>query len=254
MHRAMGVGYRPGGGIVAQNTSLLMLIQFAYANHDAPHWLPLPASQVVGGPSWMGTSAYDIEAKPAAETDPAHSWLMLQSLLAGRFKLALHTETRELPTYDLTVAASGPKLPAAKEAGCVSFPPGTAPHAVPGKVDCGYVSGPISGSTTGQFRIEGRKVHVSDLVRELSSILGRPVLDKTGYTAEFDLRLNFAPSDALMGMPGFGGPGNPGGSRANASLPDIFAALEGQLGLKLVPDKGPVAVLVIDHAERPAAD
>ena len=65
---------------------------------------------------------------------------MLQTLLADRFKLALHRETRELPVYDLTAKKSGFKLPAPKEADCVSFPPGTTPQHVPGKVDCGYVA------------------------------------------------------------------------------------------------------------------
>jgi uncharacterized protein (TIGR03435 family) len=181
---------------------------------------------------------------------------MLQTLLADRFKLALHRETRELPVYDLAAVKSGPKLPAAKEVGCVSFPPGTTPHYVPGKVDCGYVSGPFSGYEAGLLHIRGSKVHVADLIRELASVLDRPVLDKTGFTGEFDLNMSFTPDEALRGFPGFGGPGDPGGTRlpTDPNLPNIFAALEEQLGLKLVPAKGPVEVLVIDHAERPAAN
>jgi len=239
LQHAMGMGV---------NSSLRLLIQFAYAPRDNPmngHWLPLLGSQVVGGPAWIDSEGYDIQAKPAANTDPKQVWLMWQTLLADRFKLRLHRETRELPIYDLTVAKGGPKLPAAKAAGCVSFPPGTKPHQVPGKVDCGYVSGPFGGFTSGVFRIMGRKVHVADLVRELASVLGRPVLDKTGFTGEFDLDLSFTADGALMGFPVSGGPTDP-------NLPNIFAALEQQLELKLVPAKGQVEVLVIDHAERPA--
>lgn len=252
----MGVGYRPGGRLTATNASLRLLIQFAYAAHDSPHSLPLLASQVVGGPAWINSPGYDIEAKPEGNTDQKHTWLMLQTLLADRFKLALHRETRELPVYALTAAKSGPKLPAAKEAGCVSFPPGTPPRYVPGKVDCGYVSGPFSGYEAGLLHIKGSKVHMADLIRELASVLDRPVLDKTGFTGEFDLNLSFTPDDALMGLPGFGGPGDPGGSSipTDPNLPNIFAALEAQLGLKLVPAKEPVEVLVIDHAERPTAN
>jgi uncharacterized protein (TIGR03435 family) len=252
----MGVGYRPGGRLVAENASLMLLIQFAYAVHDSPHSLPLLASQVVGGPAWINSLGYDIEAKPDGNTDQKHTWLMLQTLLADRFKLALHRETRELPVYDLAAVKSGPKLPAAKEVGCVSFPPGTTPHYVPGKVDCGYVSGPFSGYEAGLLHIRGSKVHVADLIRELASVLDRPVLDKTGFTGEFDLNMSFTPDEALRGFPGFGGPGDPGGTRlpTDPNLPNIFAALEEQLGLKLVPAKGPVEVLVIDHAERPAAN
>jgi uncharacterized protein (TIGR03435 family) len=217
------------------NSSLLLLIQFAYANHDNPllgHTAPLLASQVVGGPAWLNSQGYDIEVKPEANTDPKQWWPMWQTLLADQFKLKLHRETRELAIYNLTTATGGPKLPPAKEAGCVSFPPGTKPHQVPGKVDCGYVAGPFGRSTKGPLHIEGRKVHIADLTRELALILDRPILDKTGFTGEFDLQLSFRPTD-------------PNG-------PNIFAALEEQLGLRLVPAKGPVEVLVIDHAEEPA--
>jgi uncharacterized protein (TIGR03435 family) len=233
---------------VYTNASLLLLIQFAYANHDNPmlgHFSPLPVSQVVGGPAWINSEGYDIEVKPGANTDPKQWWLMWQTLLADRFKLKLHRETRELPVYVLTAANSGFKLPAAKQADCVSFPPGTKPHHVPGKVDCGYVAGPFAGYTTGLVHIEGSKVHLADLTRELALILDRPILDKTGFTGEFDLKLNFTPDGTLMGMPpGYGGPPDP-------KLPNIFAALEEQLGLKLAPAKGSVEVLIIDHAEQP---
>jgi uncharacterized protein (TIGR03435 family) len=228
----------------------MLLIQFAYAVHDNPmngHWLPLAASQVVGGPAWINSLRYDIETRPKIAADPKQQWLMWQTLLADRFKLRLHRETRELPIYDLTVAKSGVRLPAAKEAGCVSFPPGTPPRPVPGKVDCGYVSGPFFGYGSG-LHIQGRRVHMADLIKELALILDRPVLDKTAFAAEFDLDLSFTPDDALKGFPaGYGGP-------ADTNLPNIFAALEEQLGLKLVPAKGPVEVLVIDHAERPATN
>jgi uncharacterized protein (TIGR03435 family) len=249
----MGVGYRPGGRLTATNASLKLLIQFAYAVHDSPHSLPLMASQVVGGPTWIDSPGYDIEAKPEGNTDPKRTWLMLQTLLADRFKLALHRETRELPVYALTAAKNGFKLPAPKEVSCVSFPPGTPPRYVPGKVDCGYV--PLLQESTG-LRMEGSKVHMADLIRELALVLDRPVLDRTEFTGEFDLNLSFTPDEALMGLPGFGGPGDPGGSRieTDPNLPNVFAALEEQLGLKLVPAKGPVEVLVIDHAERPTAN
>jgi uncharacterized protein (TIGR03435 family) len=258
-HRPMGVGYQPGGRLTATNASLMLLIRFAYAAHDNPmpgHSLPLLASQVAGGPAWIDSPRYDIEAKPEGYSDPRHTWLMLQRLLADRFKLALHRETRELPVYDLTAVKSSPKLPPATEAGCVSFPPGTAPHYVPGKVDCGYVSGPFSGYETGLLHIKGRKVHMADLIRELASVMDRPVLDKTGFNGEFDLDLRFAADQATMGVPGSGARDDPGGSRlpTDPNLPNIFAALQEELGLKLVPAKGPVEVLVIDHAEKPAAN
>ncbi len=233
------------------NSSLMLLVQFAYAAHDNPmngHWSPLLASQVVGGPAWIDSFGYDIEVKPAwGKADPKLIWLMWQRLLTDRFKLRLHRETRELPIYNLTALKSGPKLPAAKEAGCVSFPPGTKPRHVPGKVDCGYVSGPFEAYTAGRLHIEGRKVHMADFVRELAFVLDRPVLDKTEFTGEFDLNLSFNRDEALKGFPGFGAPTHP-------NPYNIFASLEEQLGLKLMPAQGPVEVLVIDHAERPIED
>ena len=248
----MGGGYQPGGRLIMSDASLLLLIQFAYAPYDNPmsgHSAPLMASQVVGGPSWINSMGYNIEAKPAGATDPKHMWLMLQTLLADRFKLALHRETRDLPVYVLTVAKSGLKLPPAKAADCISFPPGTPPRYVPGKVDCGYVAGPF-GDHAG-MRMEGSKVHVADLVRQLALVLDRPVLDKTGFAGDFDLSLNFTPDGALAGLPGYGGGPNDATSPADPNIPNIFAALEEQLGLKLASSKGPVEVLVVDHAERP---
>ncbi|HXB67760.1 MAG TPA: M56 family metallopeptidase [Candidatus Acidoferrales bacterium] len=254
-HHSMGVGvgYQPGGPLTATDASLMLLIQFSYAAHDGPHWLPLPASQVVGGPAWINSLGYDIEAKAGDTTDPKQAWLMWQTLLADRFKLRLHRETKELPIYDLTALKSGPKLPAAKAAVCVSFPPGTPPRHVPGKVDCGYVSGPFSGSTAGLLHIRGRKVHIADLIRELALVMDRPILDKTGLADEFDLNLSFTPDGALI--PGFGWLGDSGGyPPADPKLPNIFTALEEQLGLKLTSAKGPVGVLVVDHAEKPATN
>jgi uncharacterized protein (TIGR03435 family) len=236
-HHAMGGGYQPGGRLHLANLSLVGLIQFAYADHDSAHWLPLPPSQVAGGPAWTRTDGYDIDAKPEGTTDPRHMWLMLQTLLADRFKLALHRERRELPVYDLEPAKGGPNLPAPKDVVCVSFPPGTPPRHVPGKVDCGYVSFSLESTAV---RLEGSKIRMADLAGRLAMMLGRPVLDRTGFRGEFDLRLKFTPEGARF--------------PSDRNLPNIFAALEEQLGLKLVPAKGPVDVLVIDHAERPAAD
>ena len=89
------------------NSSLRLLIQFAYAAHDNPmlgHSAPLMASQVVGGPAWIDSFRYDIAVKPSWDSgDPKRTWLMWQTLLADRFKLRLHSETRELPTYNLGV-------------------------------------------------------------------------------------------------------------------------------------------------------
>jgi len=216
----------------------------------AGHSVPLPAFQVAGGPAWIDSEGYDIDAKAKDNTDPSQWWAMWQTLLADRFQLRLHRETRELPVYVLMAANTGLKLPPAQEAECVSFPPGSTPKHVPGKVDCGYVSGPFGDGD--RLRIEGRKVRVADLIKELASILNRPVLNETAFTGEFDLNLSFAADENLRGIPSVV-PGDPAGSRVatKPGVPNIYAALEQQLGLELRSARGPVEVLVVDHAERP---
>ena len=84
---------------------------------------------------------------------------------------------------------------------------------------------------------------MADLVRELASVMGRPILDKTGFTGEFDLDLSFAPDGTVAGFQSY--------EAGDPNLPNIVTALQEQFGLKLTPAKGPVEVLVIDHAERP---
>jgi len=244
-HEPVGAGYRPGGRFIATNMTLRLLIQFAYAPEHTAHSMPLAASRVVGGPAWIDREPFDIEAKPDQQAGVDRTWLMVQTLLADRFQLQLHRETRELPVWQLTAVRSGLKLPPPKDVPCVSFPPGTPPQQMRGKVDCGYVGVAPTGEG---LRMRGDKVHISDLLRELSFTLDRPVLDRTGFDGEFDLSLNFSPDDSLAGLPqGFGGPSIP-------ALPNLFSALEQQLGLKLVPAKGPVEVLVVDRAERPTAN
>jgi uncharacterized protein (TIGR03435 family) len=245
--RGMTVRPQPGGRLIAGNAPLMLLIQNAYA---------VQAYQVVGGPAWINSDGYDVEAKPEGNTDRKQMWLMLETLLADRFKLALHRETRELPVYALTAAKGGPKLPPPKAGGCMALPPDapTPPPPPPGsgRVYCGHV--PLSMSAAG-LRMEGSRVPMAEFIRTLAMVLGRPVLNETGFSGEFDFHLDFTPDEATMGLPGYG-PGDPGGPRlpTDPDRPNIFAALQEQLGLKLASAKGPVEVLVIDHVERPTAN
>ena len=244
----MDVHPEPGGRLTAHNAPLTLLIQRAYAAQ---------AFQVVGGPAWINSPGYDIEAKPESNTNRREMWLMLQTLLADRFKLTLHRETRELPVYNLTAAKRVPRLPEPKEVNCVSRGPDAPTPPPPSEsgpvLDCGYIAGPLGDSG---LRFEGSQVHMADFIKKLALVLDRPVLGTTGFTGAFDLTLNFTADRATMGLPGAGGPGDPGGAGvpANPDLPNIFAALQEQLGLKLVPAKGPVEVLLVDHVERPTAN
>jgi uncharacterized protein (TIGR03435 family) len=238
MAAPMGVGYRPGGRLVAGNAPLTMLIQRAYA---------VQGFQVVGGPVWINTDGYDIEAKPQSKNDQKGMWLMLQTLLADRFKLVMHRETRNLPVFDLQAARNGPKLaPAA--GGCsealTTLPergqPRPAPPCGPGLLKSG----------TG-LAMEGISVPMPAFAKMLSTLMGREVIDKTGFTGRFGLHLEFAMDDALVGLPNRVG-ANPSGEPADsAGRASIRTALQEQLGLKLQASTGPVDVLVIDHVERP---
>jgi uncharacterized protein (TIGR03435 family) len=235
----MGVGYRPGGRLVAGNAPLTMLIQRAYS---------VQSFQVVGGPAWINTDGYDIEAKPEGNTDQTRMWLMLRTLLADRFKLAMHTETRNIPVYDLQAVRSGPKLPAPRGGACsevlTALPgrgqPRPASPCGPGLVKAG----------TGR-NMEGISVSMPAFAKMLSTMMGREVIDKTGFTGRFALHLEFAMDDALVGLPNSLGPDASGQPADPAARPSIRTALQEQLGLRLQASTGPVDVLVIDHVEKP---
>jgi uncharacterized protein (TIGR03435 family) len=235
----MGVGYRPGGRLSAGNAPLTMLIERAYS---------VQGFRVVGGPSWINTDGYDIEAKPADNTDQKQMWIMLQTLLADRFKLKMHRETRELSIFDLQVAKGGPQLPPPEGGACsevLTAPPGlgqtrSAPPCGPGLEQAG----------TGLAMV-GIGVSMPAFVKQLSTIMSREVVDKTGFTGRFALHLEFALDDALAGLPNPAGPDVSGRAADAASKPSIRTALLEQLGLKLEVSKGPVEVLVIDRVERP---
>jgi len=241
MAAPMGVGYRPGGRLVAGNAPLAMLIQRAYSVQDY---------QVVGGPSWIHTDGYDIEAKPESNTDQKGMWLMLQTLLADRFKLAIHPETRNLPVYDLELEKGGRKLPPPQGTACAEVfmgPPDRQQRADP---PCGPG---LLGSEKG-LTMEGISVSMPAFIKTLSIMLGREVIDKTNFTGRFALHLEFAVDDSLAGLPNSRGPDATAQPADPASRPSIRAALQEQLGLRLQPSTGPVNVLVIDHVERPTGN
>jgi uncharacterized protein (TIGR03435 family) len=238
------------GGLATENAPLRLLMQNAYG---------VQAFQISEGPAWIQSEGYDIEAKADGKASRAQILLMLRSLLEDRFQLKLHRETKELPVYALTVAKSGLKLQPRKEGGCIPVDPsGTLPPPsnTPGQRAPGFPCGmPGVMMEPSGVRIEGGKVAMPDFIRVLSMVLGRPVLDRTGFTETFDVRLDFTPDEAAAGLPrsaGAGDPDSPPSAADPGSPPTIFAAIQEQLGLKLESVKGPVEVLVIDHVERPS--
>jgi uncharacterized protein (TIGR03435 family) len=229
-----------GGRLTVTNASLKMLITYAYKVRNF---------ELSGGAGWMNSERYDVAAKAA---DDSHGegqlQLMTQTLLEDRFQLKVHRETKEVPVYALLPGKSGLKLPEAKEGNCVKPgpdlpPPGRGPGQLPPTPCGGFFMGPNT--------LVGGKISMKQFADGLSNILGRPVLDKTGFTGTFDVKLEFSPEGTAFAG---GLPGIPGGLPPvfDTSGPSIFTAVQDQLGLKLESQKGPGEVLIIDHAEKPS--
>jgi uncharacterized protein (TIGR03435 family) len=203
------------------NTNLSDLITFAYGLH---------ARQIVGGPTWLETEKYDIEAQPDQPGQPNDKQLklMVKKLLTERFKLTFHNEKKELSVYALTVGKSGPKL--TKSEGD--------PNGLPGLFFRGLGVLPATNATMGDF---------AGVMQ--TAVLDRPVVDLTGLTGRFNFTLTWTPDESQFGGLGIKVP--PPTEKADAP-PGLFTAIQEQLGLKLEPTKAPVDVLVIDHVEKPS--
>jgi bla regulator protein blaR1 len=223
-----------GGRFTATNVNLRTLVAIAY---------DMRSFQLSGGPEWASSDRYDVTAKADGNPNQERIALMLQSMLAERFQLKVHRETKELPGYALTVAKNGLKLKASQDSSCTPGQPSQAP-AVP----CGSF-------LIRANQLDGSRVDMQQFVNVLAGQrdLGLPVVDKTGTAGTFDVHLEWTPFE---GTGGFGGPG-PGGAGGTPPSPDssgpsIFTAVREQLGLKLDSQKVPTEMLAIDHAEKPS--
>jgi uncharacterized protein (TIGR03435 family) len=240
---------RPLPNGLTGTVTLNQLMQRAYAAQ---------AFQISGGPDWVNSDRYAIDAKAAGTPSRDQISLMLQSLLEERFQLKIHRETREAPILNLVIAKGGPKLPPPQEGGCDDAadlrpdpsagsrmpPPGSGGATLS---RCGGLSVMLE---TGGARMFGGKIPMPELVRTLSVVLGRKVIDRTGFTGLFDVRLDFVPDENTPNLP----PPPPGAASADAMSPPVFNALPEQLGLRLEAARGPVEGIVIDHVERPSAN
>jgi uncharacterized protein (TIGR03435 family) len=226
------VAHHLHGGRFETEITLDQLIQLAYNVKDF---------QVVGGPSWANSDRYAFIAKAGGNATFEQMQPMLRSLLADRFKLTLHRETKELLVDQLEVATGGLKIMAAKGDSCVMMDPNNPPPPFdpddPSSIFCkDYVRlGP-----EGRERIRADRISMPRLIDIISDDVRRVVINRTGFTETFNLRLEFAPNKAPV--EGF----------RPASGPSISTALQEQLGLRLQSAKGPVEMLVIDHVERPS--
>ncbi len=192
------------GVVTLANATLSDCLKFAYS---------LTTDSQIAGPEWINDKQvrFEVTGKAAAETPDSQLHLMLQGLLTERFRIALHTEQRDMTHYELVVGKNGPKL---KE------------------------STVTPGEATGTARLDGirsNRMPMNRLAALLSRMTRMPVLDKTGLTGFYQFDLRFA---------------NAVSPEENPERPSVFTAVQEQLGLKLESRKGPVEVLVIDHAEK----
>jgi len=210
------INYTPGG-VTFTNLQLRAIIQFAYGINQ-------PA-RLAGVPDWANSERFDIVAHGAVTSVEVRR-LMLQTLLADRFKLAVHTERRSLPIYTLVLARSDGKL---------------GPTLKPSTADCAAQRCGARTVAPGDVNLTG--VQMGAFAAMLSITQGRSVVDGTGLTGMYDIHLAFAP-DTTVG---------PGAAETAAldDRPSIFTALQEQLGLQLQPGTRPEDVIVVDRVSHP---
>lgn len=202
-------GYSTSGTLAKWTASTLFdLIAGAY---DLNYY------QITGGPSWAGSDHFDIVARGAGESALTKDQFreMTRAMLADRFQLSVHPETREMPVLALLVGKGGPKLQA----------PDTAK---PGMRTIGNSTG---------IHITTSQSSMAQLADQLSATAGRPVIDRTGLTGPWSLKLDFNPNITSAG--------------SDNDLPPMSSAIQDQLGLRLEPQKARIEVLVVDRAAQP---
>jgi uncharacterized protein (TIGR03435 family) len=209
-----------GHRFVTANTSLRDLIAFAYALHPA---------QIAGGPGWIETDKYDLYAEASGKGAPESQQIrtMVQNLMADRFSLAFHRATKELSVYTIVVGRSGPKFI----------------HSV----------GNANVNATYAMPALGRMMVYSATITDFAVwmqryVMDRPVVDQTGISGKYNFNLDWTPDETQF--PDVSGQLPPATSKVEH--PDLYTAIQQQLGLRPEATKAPVEILVIDRAERPS--
>jgi uncharacterized protein (TIGR03435 family) len=251
----IGVANSPDG-ITATNVTVATLIQQAFG---------VRSDQVSGGPDWIRSQQYDVTAKLDPSLVDALAKLnrddreaarrtMLEKLLEDRFQLKARRETRDQPIYSLVIAKNGPKL----QESAPSDDASAKGKQNPSDMQADLMKKAQSASADGGGSMLGaRGTTMANFALLLTRRVGRTVEDKTGLTGKYDVKLQYAadPNQSAIARGLMGGePGqSDGGPRATDTPgPDLFTALQQQLGLKLEPGKGPVEFIVIEHVERPS--
>ena len=243
---------QPSGRLTATNAPVQLFISYAYQ---------LQQFQLQGAPSWLRSVRFDLNATlgrevpvaPVGSDQPTPLMLALRTLLAERFKLAVHWETQDLPIYALVLARPDGKLgpnmrPAAADCTALSAASAAAakegrtlPLNTPDRVACGMRN------SAGRFQFGGNPLSL--FAMGLSNQVARTVVDRTGLSGNWDFEFTFTPERVRQQtLAGNAAPD------VDANGPSIFTAIQEQLGLKLESTTGPVRVLVIDRVERPTPD
>lgn len=253
MRSASGIENSPVE-LVMSCTTLKRLIEEAFGAFADGHHHPFAFFPILGGPAWINTDPYEIQAK--SETPQSRSMMhgpMLQALLEDRFKLQTHRETRQIPVFALTPAKNGPKLQPFKEGGCIPWNPDD-PLPIPQAPGQPFPNscGVFIGSTKG---FDGHSVTMQDLANLFLGRLERKVVDETGITGKFDIHLDLLPNDLLGRSLATTTQNNSGDPTPTSDPSLIFSAVNTalqKLGLTLKAAQGPGEFLVIDHVERPS--
>jgi uncharacterized protein (TIGR03435 family) len=230
-----GISRLPGGRFMATNYTLSQLVAFAYQVEEF---------RMRGGPGWIRSDRFDIIAKAERDSPigpvfgpPDQITLMVRALLVERFRLVVHTETREMPIYALVLARNDGTL---------------GPRFRPTQCDDAPVSARASGRPCNNRGVPGsfvwHRLPMSQLTVFLRRQVQRAVVDRTGLTGTFDINLSWTPDQISGDREG------PSPPPIDLSSTSIFTAVQEQLGLKLESTRGPVEILVIDRVEHPTED
>jgi uncharacterized protein (TIGR03435 family) len=225
------------GRLASDCAELLNLIGNAYTTFADGHLnLNSEPAPINGGPPWVHSASYEVNAK--AEGNPSVPMMlgpMMRRLLEDRFHLKIHHQTTKGPVYFLTVARGGPKLHPFTEGSCTPYSTLPRPPLQPGSKE--YCERIISGGPPPWMEAKGATL--DEFCKTLRMVVDRPVIDKTGITGRFDIRVEFSREEPAPDP---------------TAPPSIFTALQEKLGLRLEPGRGPVETLVIDHIEKPTGN
>ena len=215
-----------GRSLVTINTTMNDLVTFAYGLHT---------KQIIGAPDWFGNDKFDVDLVPDIEGRPGLSQmrLLLQKLLAERFKLTFHNERRELSAYIIAVTPAGAKMKV------TAFGPTDPP---------GFMFGGL-----GDLRVTN--MDMKEFAKGMqSAVMDKPVVDQTGLKDRYDFTLKWTPDDSQFAQ--FRGPGQAPPKPADDpnAPPSLYTAIQEQIGIKITPGKALDDVIVIDHVEKPSAN